>query len=487
MAAARYWRVIGIDVDGGADLELSALWLYDSSVRVDGSATLSCSHAPISGALTALQDADAGTSCRFSGAVVKSGGFWLRWDFGVGVTPSVVLPRPGAASEARNFAVGMTLQFFDGSRWSSQDTFARIPWPGGGQMAAFDSLGGEPYFSDVWALLRMDGASGASASAVADASSTPKNFTAYGSPVYSSAARHSEGTSVRFDGASYLESVESFSAPGEFSVELWANYASFANYGALFSIGDSKVAGGLELQANTLTSPAGLLIYANGSLVLSTSAGILNAGTGYAVQVSRDASGVLRIFVGGVVRASLSITTAFSGRVVIGAERYGSVDNKAYAYIDEVRITGGRSRNTSDYVPTAAAFPGGSGASLVLEAASGRGSTSRALIAAAQSVPAHSIERMRASIARDIEHGGPGTIYGTTKTKGTPNQPTHARVVLLHQRSKLPVRETWSDPVTGNFAFTGIDTTQQFLTLAEDAAGNFRPVAANRLAPEVLP
>ena len=90
-------------------------------------------------------------------------------------------------------------------------------------------------------------------------------------------------------------------------------------------------------------------------------------------------------------------------------------------------------------------------------------------------------------LARDTEHGGPGTIYGTTKTKGTPNQPAKARVVLQHQRSKLPVRETWSDPVTGAFAFTGIDTTQQFLTLAEDAVGNFRPVAANRLTPEVLP
>ena len=106
---------------------------------------------------------------------------------------------------------------------------------------------------------------------------------------------------------------------------------------------------------------------------------------------------------------------------------------------------------------------------------------------ASAAVPAHSTP-LGASLqlARDIEVGGPGTIYGTTKTKGTPNLPTKARVVLLHQRSKLPVRETWSDPVTGNFAFTGIDTTQQFLTLAEDAAGHFRPVVANRLTPEVL-
>ena len=90
------------------------------------------------------------------------------------------------------------------------------------------------------------------------------------------------------------------------------------------------------------------------------------------------------------------------------------------------------------------------------------------------------------TMTRDVEHGGAGTIYGTTKTKGTPNLPTKARVVLLHQRSKLPVRETWSDPVTGYFEFRGIDTNQQFLALAEDAEGHFRPVAANRLTPEVL-
>ena len=92
-----------------------------------------------------------------------------------------------------------------------------------------------------------------------------------------------------------------------------------------------------------------------------------------------------------------------------------------------------------------------------------------------------------ALLARDIEFGGPGTVYGTTKTKGMPNLPTKARVVLLHQRSKQPVRETWSDPVTGAFVFSGIDTSQQFLALAEDAEGHFRPVAANRLTPEVLP
>ncbi len=100
-----------------------------------------------------------------------------------------------------------------------------------------------------------------------------------------------------------------------------------------------------------------------------------------------------------------------------------------------------------------------------------------------------SAERMAGGlVARDVEYGGAGRIYGTTKTKGSPaNLPLKARVVLLHQRSKLPVREVWSNPTTGDFAFEGIDTRQEFLTLAEDAAGNFRPVAASRLVPEVAP
>ena len=107
-------------------------------------------------------------------------------------------------------------------------------------------------------------------------------------------------------------------------------------------------------------------------------------------------------------------------------------------------------------------------------------------LAASSAVPAFSSRTSSYKVARDVEFGGLGAIYGTTKTKGSPNAPTKARVVLAHQRSKLPVRETWSDPVTGYFEFRGIDVNQQFLTLAEDVDGNFRPVAANRLTPEVL-
>jgi hypothetical protein len=108
--------------------------------------------------------------------------------------------------------------------------------------------------------------------------------------------------------------------------------------------------------------------------------------------------------------------------------------------------------------------------------------------AAAVTPPAFRLMASPVRVARDAEFGGTGRIFGTTKTKASPsNLPTKARVVLLHQRSKVLVRATWSDPDTGSFAFDGLDVRQEFIALAEDAAGNFRAVAAQRLAPEVAP
>jgi hypothetical protein len=84
------------------------------------------------------------------------------------------------------------------------------------------------------------------------------------------------------------------------------------------------------------------------------------------------------------------------------------------------------------------------------------------------------------------EFCGQGRIWGTTEVQTAPGVKTPAggRVVLLRQRDKLLARQTWADPVTGAWAFEGLDMRQDFLVLAEDLAGNYRPVAANRLTPE---
>lgn len=212
----------------------------------------------------------------------------------------------------------------------------------------------------------------------------------------------------------------------------------------------------------------------------------------YTFALTRVGS-AFRWFVNGV----LLDTKTFAGAVFCDPANplsIGGASNGVYAcfnsYIEEVRITKGVGRYTSSYTPATGPFLAG--------APEGEGQTflparlktleiplQEAASAVVLAHSTHQFDSLR--LARDVEHGGPGTIYGTTKTKGTPNLPTKARVVLQHQRSKLPVRETWSDPVTGYFEFRGIDVNQQFLTLAEDADGTYRPVAANRLTPEVRP
>ena len=62
-----------------------------------------------------------------------------------------------------------------------------------------------------------------------------------------------------------------------------------------------------------------------------------------------------------------------------------------------------------------------------------------------------------------------------------------SRVRLFRQRDGLLARETWSDPVTGAFAFDGLDDSQQFVAMAEDGSGVYAPVAADRRVPEVTP
>lgn len=91
-------------------------------------------------------------------------------------------------------------------------------------------------------------------------------------------------------------------------------------------------------------------------------------------------------------------------------------------------------------------------------------------------------------MGRDVEFGGVGRIWGANEIEiaGSQKIPSGGRVVLFRQRDKLVVRQTWADPVTGAWAFDGVDAAQSYLVLAEDLEGNYRPVAANKLVPEVV-
>lgn len=494
MPAARYWRVVGVSAFARGDLELSELHLYGTAGRLDASATLTCSHAPADGTLAALQDDDLETTCRFSGAAVRSGGFSLVWDFGVGATAEIIGLRLGASAYQAVFMANCTLQYSsDGTQWVLQGEFARYVWPGAGAYNSAPSAGDADY-SKVLLLLPFDGPDGGTA--FADKSSAPKTLTANGGAALSATKSKFGGASLRLDGSGDFlaapPSADFAFGAGDFCKEGWLYLDAYpSGEGILFCL---RNAAANIFNNMTRLSPAGRVGWSDGMAWRESSATVpLNQWVHIAIA---RASGVLRIFINGVqsYEGSHPIDLAGDRVVLIGAyDAYSSsaVGGFLSGYMDDVRITKGAARYTANFTPPVEPFP---------VAASGSGNTApeqptlglvRGGFASAASapVPSHSVPFVDGlQMARDVEHGGAGRIFGTTKAKGaagTPNLPTKSRVVLLHQRSKIPVREVWSDPTTGDFAFEGIDTRQEFLTLAEDAAGNFRPVAASRLVPEV--
>lgn len=103
-------------------------------------------------------------------------------------------------------------------------------------------------------------------------------------------------------------------------------------------------------------------------------------------------------------------------------------------------------------------------------------------------MPPFAMRAVAAINFKDTAFAGTGRVWGTNKIETAPNVwvPCGGRVVLMHSRSKLLVRETWADPVTGAWEFKFIDAQPEYLVLAEDPEGNYRPVAANKLTAEVM-
>ena len=447
MAAARYWRLIGLETYSGGDLELGAIELHDASTRLDGAATITCSHAPISGSLSNLSDADDSTRCRFRAADVSSAGFWLQWDFGASVEPTHIRLIAGSAREMCLATVTVCKQV--SSAWVAVVTVGRFPWDRTTPIAL--SSGQETVESfavDVAGrYVHTTGQSTVTWPSETESilvSGAGSGGWAFDVLTYAGA--------MAPDAASYIEADVEFASDsfGRRHVGLFIGSTSGAGYRI----------GGLDgtflIDRFGTGDGSGVNILTVGSNPFAT------VGVTGTMRIERTAAGVFTVYWNGQLLGSSSADTTFT-----------DLKPGVFTYWSDLRVYETRAGilGSNAYLP------------LVVHT---RGA--RATLAASSHVPAHSsLSAHRLQLARDIEHGGHGTVYGTTKTKGTPNQPAKARVVLQHQRSKLPVRETWSDPVTGNFAFTGIDTTQQCLTLAEDAAGNFRPVAANRLTPEVLP
>jgi len=165
------------------------------------------------------------------------------------------------------------------------------------------------------------------------------------------------GSSMLFDGTGdWLRAPSGpiTSLEGDFTAEGWVYLSSTAAAWPVFTVGDSNGSTGIELYRATSNGKWRVLSNNTAQIDSTTSTG---TGSWVHLAVTRY-SGVVRLFINGINEGSTwSTTGTFSGAVYVGAEFYGgSVTVAANGYIQDLRITKGIARYTSNFTPPTTAF-----------------------------------------------------------------------------------------------------------------------------------
>lgn len=576
--AATTWRINAIGTYAAGDLELSALHLYNDTGRIDGAATLTCSHVPVSGALASLRDDDFGTVCRFAASDVRSSGFFLEWVFPTPVDVKGLRLARGT-SAGRSLAI-CDLQRSGVAGWEvaqlgrfpvpSTSTLTPEPqyWPvfnappitpfdwtpvfsaetpGTGWLAAGVSDDGSTAIlgarSSGSVQIRKNGGSwtvqtglpvgawgcvaasrtgqvilagqfGGALFRSGDGGNTWAAVTALGSQTWYAAHLVGDGAvgwAVAFGGNVY-RSVDygvTWSIMTGFGVGQWADIGVSADGEHVVCVDISTASGNVSVSHN-----------GGGTVAKKTASGLSSA---LSCDISDNGSTIIVGGVGSTVKISRDGGDSWTATpLASGSWQFVKMDGVAKRLIagsqDIYRklvssVDGGVTWSVVTQVPEADWSRAGVTRDLSWQLVCTRAGSSQYLYekkdfvseflpkitstvnlpltaVASAPVPAHCTHKLRpADTVRDVEFGGSGRIWGTTKTELSPGNRVSAkgRVSILRERDKLLAREVWSDPVTGDWEVGGLDARQSFIALAQDPAGNYMPAAADRTRPEEAP
>ena len=222
------------------------------------------------------------------------------------------------------------------------------------------AAGGDPHFNSVGLLLHGDGAN--TSTAISDSSASAKSLTSnFGAQISTSQSKFG-GSSLYFNGANaYISSPNSADfqfGTGDFTVEFFM-YLPLAWASQPYSVGI------IGQKANDSTP--GWVIYANSftatRMTVRTFSGDFSTNSTPATNVWQHwaltrSAGVCSWWLNGTLDSSASCTANIedtSGSLFIGkSQTWGGVLN---GFLDEVRVTKGVARYTSNFVPPSEPFP----------------------------------------------------------------------------------------------------------------------------------
>jgi len=211
--------------------------------------------------------------------------------------------------------------------------------------------------SKVAMLLHMEGAN--NSTTFTDKSYSPLVVTAGGNAKISTSASKFGGSSASFDGSnsylSFTKSPEFIFGSDDFTIEGWVNFNSLATYQSIYGQYDI----GLDF-VNSTTMVIGYNATPGG---FAFTVPTMSTGTWYHFAIVRS-SGFIRFYWNGTQSGSAFSAPGMNNSyntVVIG--KNGPAQNYYYfdGYLDEFRVSKGIARYTSNFTPSATAFPNADG------------------------------------------------------------------------------------------------------------------------------
>lgn len=202
----------------------------------------------------------------------------------------------------------------------------------------------DPYFQNVSLLLHLD-------SDFSDSSSNPKTPTLVNSPQISSLSKFGSGAMQGGVGkyVTYPAGEDFRIGTGDFTIEAFVNNTSAVYFQGLLNIG--SFAGGILLRIENNNKLAFWINGAEHAWTLS-----VTVGTYVHLAITKHRN-VLTAWYGGVsLGTRLTGSDIGTGIVTIGVSAH-SVGESIYGHVDEVRITKGVARYTTNFIPPTESFP----------------------------------------------------------------------------------------------------------------------------------
>ena len=214
----------------------------------------------------------------------------------------------------------------------------------------------DEYFGDVGVLLHGDGTNGSTA--IVDSSTNNHTVTVNGTAQISTTKSKFGGSSMYFSGSGNYLTIPSDTSfdfgTGDFTIEFWMNpdYPN-SSWQAIISRNYSSTNG---WRLYKIASSNNFAFYQSGGSHINTTNVTLTAGTWYHIAVVRSGT-TITIYVDGVAKGSGASTTNLSPTAAL--EIGQGVVTSAYpywGYLDDLRITKGVARYTSNFTPPTASF-----------------------------------------------------------------------------------------------------------------------------------